>query len=155
MRLINVGMHTHGEGFYCRNLDDETWESSWVNECTRGMHPWEELCFTVKPKWMKVDEVYPSPPTLQKDPECPQASPFWWLRSAVNQSTFHFRSNLDAEQEVGFALTMLRSYTAFHSYIDVFMPLNPDMYVFSSCSDSRLTCTSVLLLCVWCQYVSV
>lgn len=48
---FNAGMHKNGEGFYCGNLDYETWEnklySSWVNECTQGMHPWEELCFTV------------------------------------------------------------------------------------------------------------
>lgn len=46
----------------------------------------------------------------KKNPKCPRAALFCWLRSAVNQTDFHFGSNVDAEQEVSFTLNMLRSY---------------------------------------------
>lgn len=56
-----------------------------------------------------------SPPKKSTVSTSSTAALFCRLRSAVNQTNFHFGSNVDAEREVGFTLNMLKSHI-FYSF---------------------------------------
>lgn len=167
---FNAGMHTNGEGFYCGNLDYETWEnklySSWVNECARGMHPREEVCFTVNQnewRWMKFIHRLP---LYKKIQNVHKQRYFGGLHQPSIRPLFTSDPTLMQSKKLVSYSTCWGSCTVFYIYIFFLMPVKSwHACFFPFCRDPWLTATpvrmwmrssgslTVLLYCVWYQYV--
>lgn len=145
---FNAGMHTNGEGFYCGNLDYETWEnklySSWVNECARGMHPREEVCFTINQnewRWMKFIHRLP---LYKKIQDVHKQRYFGGLDQPSIRPLFTSDPTLMQSKKLVSYSTCWGSCTVFYIYIFFLMPVKSwHACFFPFCRDPWLTATPV------------